>query len=115
MNSFKWAVVFLLIVMGALGYHQFSDQPLLVRSLGIFTIAALAIFVAFQTSKGKQLWQFGLASKAELRKVVWPTRQETMQTTLLVIAVVVVVGLILWGIDMALLKTVAWITGYGGS
>jgi len=115
MNSFKWAIVFFLIIGGALGYYQISDQSLLVRSIGIFAIAALAIFTAFQTDKGKQLWQFGMASKAELRKVVWPTRQETVQTTVLVMAVVAIVGLILWGVDMVLLKTVAWITGYGGS
>lgn len=115
MNSFKWAIVLLLIVAGALGYNQFSDQSLLVRWIGLFIIAALAIFVAFQTDKGKKLWQFGMASKAELRKVVWPTRQETIQTTLLVVGVVAIVGMILWGVDMILLKTVAWITGYGGS
>lgn len=115
MNSLKWAFVFILILVGALGYYHFSEQSYLVRVSGLVAALAIAIFIAFQTDKGKQLWQFGLASKAELRKVVWPTRQETVQTTTLVIAVVAIVGLILWGVDMVLLKTVAWITGYGGS
>ena len=50
----------------------------------------------------------------ELRKVVWPTRQETIQTTLIVVAMVVVAALILWGLDKVFFWLVAWLTGQRG-
>jgi len=56
---------------------------------------------------------FVRGAQAELRKVVWPTKQETVQSTLVVIAMVTVMGLVLWGFDALLLRVVAWLTGYG--
>ncbi|MBT8151698.1 MAG: preprotein translocase subunit SecE, partial [Gammaproteobacteria bacterium] len=58
--------------------------------------------VALQTVEGKAFWALIKGARTEIRKVVWPTRQETMQTSLMVLAVVVVVGIILWGLDTLL-------------
>jgi len=113
MNSFKWAIVFILIAVGVVGNYHFAEQSILLRAISLFVIALLAIAIALQTNIGKQFWEFALESKTELRKVVWPSRQETVQTTALVLGVVAVVGLILWGVDILLLKIVAFITGYG--
>lgn len=115
MNSLKWVVALSLIGFGAWGYYTFNDQSILLRVVGLCVAAVLGLLTASQTKRGKQFWHFALAAKNELRRVVWPTRQETIQTTMMVIAVVAIVGMILWGVDMVLLKTVAWITGYGGS
>jgi len=113
MNSLKWTIVFLLVGLGILGNYHYSEQSTLVRVVALFLLAMTATWIAFQTNKGKQFWQFLLESRVELRKVVWPNRKETVQMTMMVLAVVAIVGTILWGIDIALLKMVAWITGYG--
>lgn len=115
MNSLKWVIALSLIGLGAWGYYALTEQSIVVRAIGLAVMVLFAMVIALQTQKGKRFWQFAIASKNELRKVVWPTKQETFQTTAMVIAVVAIVGLILWGVDMMLLKIVAWITGYGGS
>lgn len=115
MNSFKWAIVLLLIALGVLGNYHFADQSLMLRVTGLCLTTILAIFIAFQTEKGKRLWRFAMDARNELRKVVWPSRQETVQTTVMVLGVVAIIGLILWGVDIVLLRVIAWLTGYGAS
>ncbi|MBD9485197.1 preprotein translocase subunit SecE [Pseudomonas sp. PDM14] len=107
----KWLVVVALVVAGVVGNQYFSAEPLLYRVLVLLALAAVAGFVALQTSKGQAF--FGLAKEArtEIRKVVWPTRQETMQTTLIVVAVVLVMALVLWGLDSLLGWLVSLIVG----
>ncbi len=115
MNSFKWAIALTLIALGIFGNYHFADQSLTVRVAGLSLAAALAIVIALQTDKGKRLWRFSLDARNELRKVVWPSRQETMQTTVMVLSVVAIISLILWGVDVVLLRAIAWLTGYGAS
>ncbi|MBN9288505.1 MAG: preprotein translocase subunit SecE [Gammaproteobacteria bacterium 39-13] len=113
MNSLKWAFVILFLVLGVVGNYHFSEQSLAIRVAGLSVLAILAAGLALQTDKGKEFWSFAKDSRNELRKVVWPSRQETIQTTVMVLGVVAIVGLILWGVDILLLKIVAWLTGYG--
>ena len=65
-------------------------------------MAFLAGFLALQTERGKALWDLLKEARTEIRRVVWPTRQETTQTTFIVVALVVVFSLILWGLDSLL-------------
>ena len=60
---------------------------------------------------GQKVWVFAKQSRMELRKVVWPTRQETIQTTMIVVAMVVVMALVLWGVDSILTWAITWLTG----
>lgn len=113
MNTLKWAIVIALIGAGVAGSYAFSDQSLLIRVIGWLVIAAMALIVALQTENGKRFWNFALEARTEVRKVVWPTRAETIQTTVMVLGVVAIVALILWVVDLLLLKGVAWLTGYG--
>lgn len=113
MNSLKWALVILFIALGVVGNYHFSEQSLAIRVAGLSALAVLAALLALQTDKGKIFWSFAKDSRNELRKVVWPNRQETIQTTVMVLGVVAIVALILWGVDILLLKIVAWLTGYG--
>lgn len=115
MNSLKWAVVVTLIAIGIIGNYYYSEQSLLVRVISILALIALAGAIALRTENGRRFWQFAMEARAELRRVTWPTRQETVQTTALVLGVVAIVGMILWGLDVVLLKIVAWLTGYGAS
>ncbi|MCB1852204.1 MAG: preprotein translocase subunit SecE, partial [Gammaproteobacteria bacterium] len=64
-----------------------------------------------QTASGRRIWEFATASRTEVRKVVWPSRQETIQTTLIVFAMVLVMGIVLWLFDMLLLTIVRAVTG----
>lgn len=80
------------------------------RSIVLVLVAGV---VAAQTAKGKAFIAFAKDARTEVRKVVWPTRQETMQTTLIVIVVTVIMGLLLWGLDAILLRLVSFLTGLG--
>jgi preprotein translocase subunit SecE len=115
MNTLKWAIVFALIGLGVAGNYHFGDQSLLIKVIGWLVIAALAALVAFQTESGKRFWEFALESRTELKKVVWPTRKETVQTTMMVLGVVAIVAVILWAVDILAIKIIAWLTGYYGA
>lgn len=98
-DSVKWIVVITLLAAGVVGNSYFSDQSLLYRVLGIVAVALVAAMIALQTAKGAAFWALVKSSRTEIRKVVWPTRQETVQTTLIVVVFVLVVALMLWGLD----------------
>jgi len=98
-DTVKWLIVFVLVAVAVVGNSYFADQSLLYRVLGIVAIAAVAGLVAMQTAKGASVWALVKGSRTEIRKVVWPTRQETVQTTMIVVAFVLLVAMILWGLD----------------
>jgi preprotein translocase subunit SecE len=98
----KWIVVAIIVVAGVYGNHYFAAEPVLYRALALVVLGLVAGFVALQTSKGKAFWALLKEARIEIRKVVWPTRPETTQTTLIVVAVVLVMALILWGLDTLL-------------
>lgn len=107
-----FSVVFL--VAGVAAFYYFSDISLLYRVLGLVVMSLVVVGVMLTTGLGQDVWGFVLESKQEVRKVVWPTREETFRTTLLVFAMVFVVGLILWLLDMFLFWGVRILTGQGG-
>ncbi|RMR34153.1 Protein translocase subunit SecE [Pseudomonas syringae pv. coriandricola] len=107
----KWLLVVVLVVVGVVGNQYYSAEPILYRVIALLVIAAAAAFVALQTGKGKAFFVLAKEARAEIRKVVWPTRQETTQTTLIVVAVVLVMALLLWGLDSLLGWLVSSIVG----
>ncbi|WP_268798250.1 preprotein translocase subunit SecE [Pseudomonas huanghezhanensis] len=107
----KWLVVVVLVVVGVVGNQYYSAQPILYRVLALLAIAVVAAFIGLQTGKGKAFFVLAKEARAEIRKVVWPTRQETTQTTLIVVAVVLVMALLLWGLDSLLGWLVSLIVG----
>ncbi|MGI9353725.1 MAG: preprotein translocase subunit SecE, partial [Rhizobiaceae bacterium] len=74
----------------------------------------LGAFIAFQSVQGQALWHFIQGSRAEIRKVIWPTRQETMQTTLTVFVFALIMGVFFWLLDLVLLWATRLLTGQGG-
>ncbi len=98
-DSLKWLLVILLVGAGVVGNVYFANQSLLYRVIALLVLAAVAVFIALQTAKGVAFWKLAKEAKIEIRKVVWPTRQETTQTTLIVFAFVLLTALILWGLD----------------
>ena len=111
LDGLKWLVVAALVSVAVVGNSYFADQSLLYRVLAIVAIAAVAAFVSLQTAKGASFWNLVKGSRTEIRKVVWPTRQETVQTTMIVVAFVLVVALILWGLDSFLGWLVSLVIG----
>ncbi len=98
-DSVKWIVVTVLVAAAVVGNSYFSEESLLYRVLGIVAVGIVAALVALQTAKGAAFWTLVKGSRTEIRKVVWPTRQETVQTTMIVVVFVVLVALLLWGLD----------------
>ena len=107
----KWLVVAALVIVGVVGNQYFSAEPILYRVLALLAIAIVAGFVALQTTKGQSFFVLAKEARVEIRKVVWPTRQETTQTTMIVVAVVLVMALLLWGLDSLLGWLVSLIVG----
>jgi len=102
LDGAKWVLVTLLLGAAVGGNVYFAAEPLLYRVVGILLLAVAAGLVAMQTAQGVAFWSLAKAARVEIRKVVWPSRQETTQTTLIVVVVVLVMALILWGVDSLL-------------
>ena len=97
----------LLLLAGIVAFYYFSEIRLFYRVLGLFAVLGLAGYIIYQTSFGKTVYTYVLESKIELKKVSWPTKQETTQTAIGVIVIVVIIGILLWLLDMLL----AWSIG----
>src|SRR5690606_24343909 len=90
----------LAILLGGIGaYYYYPDASILLRAIGVLVAAGVAAWVALQSAQGQSLWRFIQASRVELRKVVWPTREETLQTTAAVLIFSVIMGVFFWLLD----------------
>jgi len=98
----KWLLVAGLLSAGIYANAEFAMTSLLVRVLIGIVIAGVCLAVALQTSAGHSVWELAKEARVEIRRVVWPTRQETTQTTLIVVVMVILVALVLWLIDSGL-------------
>ena len=96
-------IVAVIIMMAAIAlFYTFSEYSTLLRVLGLLVAAGLSLFIASRTQMGASMLSYVGDTQTEVRKVVWPTRQETVQTTLIVILMVTVMALLLWGVDSIL-------------
>lgn len=113
-DTAKLTAAVALLVGGIAAFYWFADQSLLIRVLGLLAVAGMSIFIAAQTALGHSIITFLASTRTEVRKVVWPTRAETMQTVMAVIFVVILMGVLLWLLDMFLLWAIRILTGQGG-
>jgi len=113
-DTFKLVIAIAILLAGIGGFYYFVDESLLYRVLGLVAMVTVAAGIAMTTGTGHAILSFGRESRAEVRKVVWPTRQETVQTTLMVVVAVILLGIFLWLVDMLLLNAVQMLTGQGG-
>jgi preprotein translocase subunit SecE len=114
MDTFKLVMAIAILLAGIAGFYYYAEHSLLYRVLGLVGLVIVAAGIAFTTSTGHAILSFGREARTEVRKVVWPTRQETVQTTLMVVVAVIILGIFLWLIDMMLLNAVQMLTGRGG-
>ncbi len=114
-DKLLWGLVFIILVSLVAGNYYFSHFSLLLRVMGFILLGGLAIGIALKTLAGKKVWLLWLDALQEVRKVYWPTRQETVQITFAVLAMVVVMGILLWTADFLLLRLVKWLMGHWGA
>jgi preprotein translocase subunit SecE len=100
-----------LVGLGVFGNWYYQDESLLFRVLALVGAAIVALGVALQTERGRATWSLLKESRSEIRRVVWPTRQETLQTTMVVLVLILVFALILWLLDSALSWLVSTVIG----
>jgi preprotein translocase subunit SecE len=112
-DTAKLALAILIVVAGLVGYYYFANSSALLRALGVIVALALAIVVGFTSLQGRTLWKFIQGARVELNKVVWPTREETIQTTLVVLVVALFGGVFFWLLDTFLLWLTTRVTGQG--
>jgi preprotein translocase subunit SecE len=105
-NTVKLVIAILLVLAGVAGFYVLSSQAAWLRWLAVVGGIVLGGVVIAFSQYGTDLKQFIALSRIELRKIVWPNRQETGMTTLVVLAFVVAAGLFFWGLDLVL----AWAT-----
>jgi preprotein translocase subunit SecE len=98
-DTAKLSVAVALLIAGVMAFYYFSAESTLIRVVGLLAVAGVAVGIAMTTAKGRMLAAFMGNSRTEVRKMVWPTRVETTQTTLIVIGVVILVGIMLWLMD----------------
>lgn len=109
----KWIIVFALLAVAVVGNSMYSYVSLPIRTLAVIVLIAAAGAIAlFTTVKGKTAVVFAKEARIEMKKVIWPTRTEATQTTLMVVAISVVVSLLLWGFDGIAIRLVKFITSF---
>ncbi len=107
----KLGVAALVFGAGLTGFYYFADQPQLYRVLGLLLFVIIAGGIALTTTKGRSLSGFMQSARVEVRKMVWPSRTETLQTTAVVLVMVLLVGIFLWLLDMLLAWAMQMVIG----
>jgi preprotein translocase subunit SecE len=101
-DTVKLVFSLLVLVAGIFAFYYFKEESQLLRVLGILAVAVVSFLIVASTVLGKRAIGFAKDARTEVRKVVWPSRQETTQTTIAVLVMVLIVAIMLWLIDMFL-------------
>lgn len=104
-DKLKFALALALLAAGVVGFYLLSEQPLVLRVLSVLAGVGASVAVAWFSEPGRRFVEFARESITETKKVVWPSRKETVQTTGLVFAFVVVMAIFLWLTD----KSLEWV------
>ncbi|MDE0755212.1 MAG: preprotein translocase subunit SecE [Woeseiaceae bacterium] len=100
-----------ILVGGLYGYYYLLEWSLPLRALMVLGGLVVGIGVAMTSVQGQRLWAFIQGSRVEIRKVIWPTKQETTQTAIAVFIFTFVMAMFFWGLDSALLALTRWLVG----
>jgi preprotein translocase subunit SecE len=113
MDSFKLGIAVMLLASAVIAFYYFANQSLLLRVIGLLAVAGGSLWIALQTDVGQRSLGLVLDARNEVRKVVWPSRAETVQTTLAVIIMVIIMSILLWLMDMFLGWGIQIVSGIG--
>jgi preprotein translocase subunit SecE len=112
-DKLKLVAAFLLVAAGVAGFYALQESASVLRALSVLAGVAAGVAVALTSAMGKSFAVFGRESVAEAKRVVWPTRKETLQTTGIVVLFAVTMALFLWAVDATLLMIVNKLMGRG--
>ncbi len=112
-DKIKLLVAFLLVVAGIAGFYYLGESAAVLKLVSVLAGVAAAAAVMWTTDSGKRFFGFAKDSIAEAKRVVWPTRKETLQTTGVVIAFAITMALFLWAVDASLMVVVNKLMGRG--
>ena len=107
----KYALALVLVAAGVVGFYWFGEWPVALRGLLVIGGLVAGTLVFLTSFKGVQTREFLAESRFELRKVVWPTRQEAGRATLMIAIAVILISLILAGFDLVIQAGVQWLLG----
>ena len=107
MDTMLLLVSVVILVGSIVAYYYYANESVLLRSIGVLVAFIVALWIAFQSAQGKTLWAFIQGSRVELRKVVWPTREEAIQTTIIVLVFAAIMGTFFFLLDLLL----RWFSG----
>jgi preprotein translocase subunit SecE len=113
LDAAKLAAGAAILVGGIAGFYLLADLPIWLRWIIVLAALVLGTLVGLQSQQGRTLWAFVQSSRVELRKVVWPSRDETWKVTIYVFVVILLMGLFFWGVDSLLGFLTRWLTGQG--
>ncbi len=110
LDTLKMATAVAILLMSVFSFYYFPELSVLIRVLVVIFSVVMSLLIFFKTQRGLIFWEFLQGSRVEMRKVVWPTKQETIQTTLTVFVFVLVLGIFFWLLDFLLLYITTSIT-----
>jgi preprotein translocase subunit SecE len=113
-DAFKLVLASAALVAGVVAYYWYEDAAQVLRVLMVLGGLIAGLVLLYWSEPGRELWNYVQSSRVELRKMVWPTRQETWRTTLVVFVFVMALGVFFWLVDMALAWGARHVTGQGG-
>ena len=101
-DNIKLAVAIILTLVAIALFYSYTEYSTLLRVIGLLLAVSVSLFIASKTAIGSVAFGYIWDTRTEVRKVVWPTRQETLQTTMIVLLMAILVALLLWGVDSLL-------------
>jgi len=114
LDTLKLLIAGAVLLGGIFGYYYYADVSVLIRAIGVLLSFGAGVAIALQSIRGQEFLRFVQGARVELRKVVWPTREETIQTTITVLVFAMIMGVFFWLLDMFLLYATRLLTGQGG-
>jgi preprotein translocase subunit SecE len=113
-DTILMSVSVLALLGGIWAFYWFDDQSLALRVALVVCGVVAGLGLAWVSSYGREFWLFAQAARVELRKVVWPDRDETVKTTYVVVIFAIILGVFFWALDWILTALTRYLTGQSG-
>ncbi|MBI2993025.1 MAG: preprotein translocase subunit SecE [Gammaproteobacteria bacterium] len=113
LEMFKLAGAVAVLLLGIVGFYLIPIASVLLRVLALLACVGVAVIISLQTEQGRAVWAFFSEARTEVRKIVWPSQQESIQTTGWIIVCVIFFAIVMWGLDLVLGWAIRYLIGQG--